>query len=240
MVASPSSPAAKATSPLVLLVEDEPPMRRFLESTLADHGFRVIVAEDGQRALSLAATHNPDLVVLDLGLPDLGGIEVTTRLREWSQAPILVVSARDQQADKVAALDAGANDFVTKPFAVGELMARLRVWVRQASRVDAAGAPVRCIGDLRFDFARRLVFLGDDELRLTRTEYRLLALFVANAGKVLSHRQILESIWGPRHTEDAQYVRVYMGHLRRKIEKDPARPRYLVTEAGIGYRLRTE
>jgi two-component system KDP operon response regulator KdpE len=240
MVASPSPLAPSATPPHVLLVEDEPSMRRFLQSTLVDHGFRVVTAENGRRGLEQATSHNPDLVILDLGLPDMDGLEVTARLRDWSEAPILVVSAREQQADKVQALDAGANDFVTKPFGVGELMARMRVWIRQATRAADDAAPIKRIGDLRFDFARRLVFLGEAEVHLTRTEYRLLALLVKNAGKVLSHRQILESVWGPRHGEDAQYVRVYMGHLRRKIEKDPARPRYLVTEPGIGYRLKTE
>jgi two-component system KDP operon response regulator KdpE len=226
---------------LVLLVEDEPSMRRFVQATLTDHGFRVVTAASGREALSQAATHVPDIVILDLGLPDMDGLEVTQRLREWSSVPILVVSARDRQIDKVTALDAGANDFVTKPFGVGELLARMRVWLRQAALVSAdEPTTVKEIGDLRFDFARRVVTVAGGEVHLTRTEYKLLALFVKNAGKVLSHKQVLESVWGPRHGEDAQYVRVYVGQLRRKIEKDPARPRYLLTESGVGYRLRAE
>jgi two-component system KDP operon response regulator KdpE len=179
-------------------------------------------------------------VILDLGLPDMDGLEVTAHLREWSTAPILVVSAREQQLDKVTALDAGANDFITKPFGVPELLARIRVWLRQ-SAMAAAESPssVKEIGDLRIDFGRRVVTASGREVHLTRTEYSLLALLVRNAGKVLSHRQILNSVWGPRHADDAQYVRVYMGQLRRKIERDPARPKYLVTESGVGYRLKT-
>ena len=231
----------EATSPLVLLVEDEPGMRKFLRRTVEDRGFRVVTADDGRAALGLAASHNPDMVILDLGLPDMDGLDVTARLREWSTVPILVVSARGQETDKVTALDAGANDFITKPFGVNELLARMRVWVRQSARAsDDSPASVVQVGSIRFDFERRLVLVDDREIRLTRTEYKLLALMVKNAGKVVSHRQILESVWGPGHREDSHYVRVYMGQLRQKIEKDSARPRYLVTESGIGYRLKTE
>jgi two-component system KDP operon response regulator KdpE len=227
--------------PVVLLVEDEPAMRKFVERALVDHGFRVLTAQTGRDALSLAASHNPDIVILDLGLPDMDGLEVTVRLREWSAVPILVVSAREQQSDKVTALDAGANDFVTKPFGVPELLARIRVWLRQTAIADAeSSTSVKDIGDLRVDFGRRVVTVGGNEVHLTRTEYKLLTLFVRNAGKVLSHKQILESVWGPRHAGDAQYVRVYMGQLRRKVERNPARPRYLVTESGVGYRLKTD
>jgi two-component system KDP operon response regulator KdpE len=214
-------------------------MRKFVHATLTDHGFRVVTAENGREALTLAASHDPDLVVLDLGLPDMDGLEVTSRLREWSAVPIVVVSAREQQADKVTALDAGANDFVTKPFGVGELLARIRVWLRQVALADARER-VKELGELRVDLGRRVVTLAGQELHLTRTEYKLLGLFLNNVGRVLTHKQILENVWGPRHGGDAQYVRVYVGQLRRKIEKDPARPRYLVTESGVGYRLRAD
>jgi two-component system KDP operon response regulator KdpE len=235
-----AAPAA-ATRPAVLLVEDELAMRRFVERTLVEQGFRVVTAETGRSALSLAASHNPEVVILDLGLPDMDGLEVTARLREWSSAPILVVSARGQQSDKVSALDAGANDFITKPFGVPELLARIRVWLRQAALTSAeAAASVKQIGDLRVDFARRIVTVADREVHLTRTEYQLLTLLVKNAGKVVTLRQILQTVWGPNHGEDAPYVRVYVGHLRRKIERDPAKPRYLLTEAGVGYRFKSE
>ena len=244
VIESPHAPlatTAEATTPLVLLVEDEPAMRKFLQRTVEDRSFRVVTADNGRAALGQAASHNPDMVILDLGLPDMDGLDVTARLREWSTVPILVVSARGQETDKVTALDAGANDFITKPFSVNELLARMRVWIRQTARAgDDSPSSVTQIGSIRFDFGRRLVFVDDREVRLTRTEYKLLALMVKNAGKVVSHRQILENVWGRGHADDAQYVRVYMGQLRQKIEKDSARPRYLVTESGIGYRLKTE
>jgi two-component system KDP operon response regulator KdpE len=227
--------------PLVLVVEDDPVIAKFLRAALGNRGFGVVTAASGMEALMQATSHNPDLVLLDLKLPDVDGFSVLSRLREWYRAPVLIVSASERQGDKVAALEAGANDYVTKPFAVGELVARMRVWLRQAA-IAGGGLPTSLhqIGELRFDFGRGLVFLGEEELRFTRTEYKLLGFFVKNAGKVLSHEQILEHVWGPRHRQSAQYVRVYVGHLRRKIERDPTRPRYLVTEAGIGYRLKGE
>ena len=225
--------------PLVLLVEDERPMQRFVSSAVAAHGYRVVTADDGNTALVQASAHNPDLVLLDLGLPDMDGVDVAIRLREWSSAPILILSARGQEQDKVSALDAGANDFVTKPFAVGELLARMRVWLRQTQRAsDDAASSVLTVGDLRIDLVRRLCFVGEDEVRLTPTEYKLLALLMRHAGKVLTHEHVLREVWGPQYVKETQYLRVYMGQLRRKIERDAARPRYLVTEPGVGYRLR--
>jgi two-component system KDP operon response regulator KdpE len=186
---------------------------RFLRATLPAHGYRVLEATSGAQALVEAQTRGPDLVLLDLGLPDLDGIEVTRRLREWSHVPILVVSARGQERDKVEALDAGADDSLTKPFGTG---------------------------DLRVDLGARLVHRAGREVRLTRTEYRLLAALVANAGKVMTHRQLLREVWGPGSTDESHYLRVYMAQLRHKLEEDPARPRHLLTETGVGYRLRVE
>ena len=236
-----SNDVAESLGPLVLVVEDDAVIGKFLRGTLVNRGFGVVTATTGRDALAQAASHNPDLVLLDLKLPDFDGLTVLSRLREWYQAPVFIVSGSDRQSDKVAALDAGANDYVTKPFAVGELVARMRVWLRQAAMTSGESATaLRQIGDLRFDFGRGVVSLRDEEIRFTRTEFKLLGFFVKNAGKVLSYEQILEHVWGPRHRCNAQYVRVYVGHLRRKIERDPASPRYLVTEAGIGYRLRGE
>jgi two-component system KDP operon response regulator KdpE len=232
--ANPSS----GTPPLVLLVEDERPMQRFVSTAIAAHGYRVVTADDGDGALAQASAHNPDLVLLDLGLPDMDGVDVAIRLREWSSAPILILSARGQEQDKVAALDAGANDFVTKPFAVGELLARMRVWLRETQRAsDGAGSIVE-VGGLRLDLARRLCFVDETLVHLTPTEYKIFALLMKHVGKVLTHEQVLSEVWGPRYARETQYLRVYMGQLRRKIERDAARPRYLVTEPGVGYRLR--
>jgi two-component system KDP operon response regulator KdpE len=226
--------------PLVLLVDDEPQLRRFLRAALPAQGYRLIEAATGREALALAGAHSPELVLLDLGLPDLDGVEVTRRLREWSAVPILVLSARDQERDKILALDAGADDYLTKPFGTGELLARMRVALRHAARPEGPDEPALQVGDLRVDFAARRVFVGEREVRLTRTEYRLLALLSRHAGKVVTHRQILKEIWGPHALEQTHYLRVYMGQLRHKIEADPARPRYLLTETGVGYRLQGE
>jgi two-component system KDP operon response regulator KdpE len=225
--------------PLVLVVEDEPQVMRFLRTTLPSHGFRVIEAAGGQQAIVQASTRSPDVILLDLGLPDLDGVEVTRRVREWSAVPIVVLSARDQEGDKIEALDAGADDYLTKPFGVGELLARMRVALRHTSR-DAGGASLFETGDLRVDLGARRVLLGGEEVRLTRTEYNLLAALVKHAGKVVTHRQLLKEVWGPGSVDQSHYVRVYMGQLRHKLEKEPARPRYLVTETGVGYRLKTD
>lgn len=227
--------------PIVLLIEDEAPVRKFLRASLVSHGYRTVEADCGREALGLATSHNPELVLLDLGLPDMDGLEVTQALRAWSSAPIIVISARGQEADKVQALDAGADDYVTKPFGTGELLARMRVALRHVAKRGIEGtSPVVVIGELRIDLASRLVFVGDREVHLTPIEYRLLAVLAKNAGKVVTHRHLLKEVWGPGRTAETQYLRVYMGQLRHKLEGQPARPRYLVTEPGVGYRLRSE
>jgi two-component system KDP operon response regulator KdpE len=221
-----------------MVVEDEPQIRRFLRPTLTSQGYRMVEAATGEEGVLQAAARQPDVVVLDLGLPDMDGLEVIRRLREWSAVPIVVLSARGQERDKIAALDAGADDYVAKPFAVGELLARLRVALRHAAR--RSSEPEDAVfrqGDLRVDLARRRVFVGEREVRLTRTEYRLLATLVRYAGRVLTHRQLLQEVWGPSHLDQSHYLRVYMAQLRRKLEADPARPRFMLTEPGVGYRL---
>jgi two-component system KDP operon response regulator KdpE len=225
-----------APGPLVLVVEDEEPVRRFLRAALAAHGYRVVEAGGVREAEQLAPGHNPDVFLLDLGLPDGDGVDLARRIREWSRAAIIVLSARGREEDKVDALDAGADDYLTKPFGVNELLARLRVALRHAKAVPGQ-QPVIEAGPLRIDLARREVTVGGRTVHLTPTEYRVLALLAQHAGKVLTHRQILREVWGPNATE-AHYVRVQMAELRKKIEVDPARPRLLVTEAGVGYRLR--
>jgi two-component system KDP operon response regulator KdpE len=224
---------------LVLLVEDDRSMRRHLRGTFADHDLRVVETETGTEALAQASARNPDLVVLDFGLPDMDGIQVTAKLREWSAVPIVILSARDEELDKIAALDSGANDYVTKPFATGELLARMRVWLRQTQRAPAdALSSTLDVGPLRIDFDKRLAFVDGREVRLTPTQYKLFATMMRNAGKVLTHEQILFAVWGPAYTREAQYLRVYMCQLRQKFEQDAARPRYFITEPSIGYRLR--
>jgi two-component system KDP operon response regulator KdpE len=226
--------------PMLLVVEDDNRMRKYLRGTLTDHRFRVVDARTGSEALVQAAGHNPDLVVLDFALPDLNGVQVTTKLREWTPAPILILSAHDEEHEKVAALDAGANDFLTKPFATGELLARIRVWLRHIQRADADSlSSVLDVGDLRIDFEKRVAFVEGREVRLTATQYKLFGFLMRNAGKVLTHEQLLSMVWGPAYTKETQYLRVYMGKLRQKFEKDAARPRHFVTESGVGYRLRS-
>jgi len=239
---APRDSTALAREPLVLVVEDEPQVMRFLRATLPANGYRVAEAASGARALVEAQTRQPDLVLLDLGLPDVDGLEVTRKIREWSRAvPIVVVSARGQERDKVQALDAGADDYLTKPFGTDELLARMRVALRHAARVaGGSGETAFEAGDLRVDLERRLVFRRGEEVRLTRTEYRLLAALVQNAGKVLTHRQLLREVWGPGAVNEAHYLRVYMAQLRHKLEDDPARPKLLLTETGVGYRLRVD
>jgi two-component system, OmpR family, KDP operon response regulator KdpE len=237
-----SAPAEVAgREPLVLVVEDEPQVMRFLRATLPANGYRLIEAANGTQALVEAQTRQPDIVLLDLGLPDLDGFEVTRRIREWSAVPIVVISARGQERDKVQALDAGADDYLTKPFGTDELLARMRVALRHAARVAGGGGEaVFETGDLRVDLSGRLVYRRGAEVRLTRTEYRLLAALVQHAGKVLTHRQLLREVWGPGSASETHYLRVYMAQLRHKLEDDPARPRHLLTETGVGYRLRAE
>ncbi len=225
----------------VLLIEDEPEIRRFLRTTLPAHGFRLYEAATGKDGLKEAQARNPDLILLDLGLPDLEGSEVIRQVREWTATPIIVLSARDQEQVKVAALDLGADDYVTKPFGVNELLARMRAALRHASRSAAdVGEPVFTLGDLKVDLGQRQVFVSAKEIHLTPIEYKLLTTLIRYAGKVMTHRQLLKEVWGPLHVEEGHYLRVYMRQLRNKLEKNPAHPRYLVTELGVGYRLRTE
>jgi len=225
--------------PLVLLVEDEVQMRRFLRAALGSHGFRLVEAATAREAMQLATSHNPSLILLDLGLPDGDGIDLTRELREWCKAPIIVISARGAEQDKVTALDVGADDYLTKPFGTNELIARMRVSLRHAAQAGGTSAPSTLqVGELFVDFARHEVRVGDRDVKLTPTEFRLLALLARNAGKVLTHRQILTEIWGPAYASQSHYVRVHMAELRRKVEREPARPQMLLTEAGVGYRLR--
>ncbi len=205
------------------------------------HGYRVIEAITGTEGLAHAAAHQPALILLDLGLPDIDGLEVTQRVREWSELPIIVLSARGQENDKIAALDAGADDYLTKPVGVGELLARMRVALRHAERtVQGQSDPVFAVGDLRVDLARRQVVVGGTEVHLTPIEYKMLATLIQHAGKVVTHNQLLNAVWGAAYATETPYLRVYMGQLRHKLEADPARPRYLITEPGVGYRLRAE
>jgi two-component system KDP operon response regulator KdpE len=223
----------------ILLIEDEPQMRRFLRVTLQSHGYRLVEAPSGKQGLTEATTRNPDVVLLDLGLPDMDGIEVTKTLREWSQVPIIVISAREQEEDKIRTLDAGADDYLTKPFGAGELLARIRVALRhEALRQSGQKEPVFVLGELRVDLSKRQVFLKDREVHLTPIEYRLLAVLVKHAGKVVTHTLLLKEVWGPVYSGQTQYLRVYMTSLRRKLEADPARPQFLLNEPGVGYRLK--
>jgi two-component system KDP operon response regulator KdpE len=237
-MSSPQPPAVSNVEPLILLIEDEMPVHKFLGASLPAHGFRLMSAENGKDGLARAADHNPEVVLLDLGLPDMDGLEVTHRLREWSNVPIIVLSARGQEKDKIAALDAGADDYLTKPFSTGELLARIRVALRHAARLaDNSPQAVFITGELRVDLAGRHVFLGENEVHLTPIEYKLLSVLVRYAGRVLTHQQLLKEVWGPHHAQDTHYLRVHMAQLRRKIEPSPAQPRYLLTETGIGYRF---
>lgn len=220
----------------VLIVEDEQAIRRFLRSALEAEGLRVFEAETLQRGLIEAATRKPDLVILDLGLPDGDGIDFIRDLRQWSQMPVIVLSARTEESDKIAALDAGADDYLSKPFGIGELQARLRVALRRHAGTPQ-NDPVVTFSDIQVDLASRRILRGSEELHLTPIEFRLLAVLLNNAGKVLTQRQLLSQVWGPNAVEHSHYLRIYMGHLRQKLEADPARPRHLLTETGIGYRL---
>ncbi|WFW20866.1 two-component system response regulator KdpE [Citrobacter braakii] len=220
----------------VLIVEDEHAIRRFLRTALEADGLRVYEAETLQRGLLEAATRKPDLIILDLGLPDGDGIDFIRDLRQWSAIPVIVLSARSEESDKIAALDAGADDYLSKPFGIGELQARLRVALRRHAS-GASPEPVVHFSNVKVDIAARLVHRGDEEIHLTPIEFRLLAVLLNNAGKVLTQRQLLNKVWGPNAVEHSHYLRIYMGHLRQKLELDPARPRHFLTETGIGYRF---
>lgn len=227
------------SAPVILVIDDETAMRRFLRASLASNGYQLIEASTAEEGITRAAAHSPDLILLDLGLPDLDGLVVTERLREWSKTPIIVLSARGQEQDKIQALDAGADDYLTKPFGVGELLARLRVALRHAAAGEGGEARF-AVGELRIDLARRQVRVGERDVHLTPIEYKLLAALVKHAGRVLTHRALLKEVWGPSACEQVHYLRVYMGQLRHKLEQTPGRPRYLLTEPGVGYRLRAE
>lgn len=224
------------TAPLLVLIEDELPIRRFLHAALQP-AFVLHDAGNAAEGLRLIAREKPDLIILDLGLPDLDGVDVIRQLREWSQVPVIVLSARDQERDKVLALDAGADDYLVKPFGVEELLARLRVALRHSNRVPESENSVVSFGEVSVDLLRRQVSRGGETVHLTPLEYKLLVQLIRHRGKVLTHRQLLREVWGPAHVEHPHYLRIYMGQLRQKLEHEPARPRHLLTELGVGYRL---
>jgi two-component system KDP operon response regulator KdpE len=222
----------------VLVVDDEEAIRRFLRVALTSQAYTVIEAASGQEALSAATAEKPDIIILDLGLPDIDGVEVTRLLRQWTQIPIIILSVRGSESDKIAALDSGADDYLTKPFGVGELLARLRAALRRTAQ--AANEPVFTSGSLKVDMAARLVTVSGREVQLTPTEYGLLRVLVTHAGKVLTHRHLLREVWGAEYGEEFHMLHVNISNLRRKIEPDPARPKFIITEPGVGYRLRTD
>ena len=224
-------------TPIAILIEDERQIRRFVRTALEGEGWSVVETDTLRQGLIDAGTRKPDLIILDLGLPDGDGIEFLRDLRSWSKVAVIVLSARVDEADKIAALDAGADDYLTKPFGVGELLARVRAASRRRQQVGAGNGSVFEFGDISVDLSLRVVLRRGSPVHLTPIEYRLLTLLVANAGKVMTHRQILREVWGPSHAEDGHYVRVYMGHLRQKLEDDPAQPRHILTETAVGYRL---
>ena len=221
-----------------LVVDDETSIRRYLRATLTAQGFAVYEAANGQEAINAVLANHPDIIILDLGLPDFDGIEVTRRLREWSQTPIIILSVREAEQDKIAALDAGADDYLSKPFSTGELMARMRVVMRrQASKTDE---PTLHVDELQMDLSRRMVIVRGNEISLTPTEYDILRLLMQNAGKVITHNQLLRQVWGTAYESEMHILRVNISNLRRKIEHDPARPMYIHTEPGVGYRMRAD
>jgi two-component system KDP operon response regulator KdpE len=222
----------------ILLIDDEPQMRRFLRVTLSSQGYELVEAENGTDGLTQAATRNPDVVLLDLGLPDIDGLDVLASIREWSQVPVIVISAREQEQDKITALDIGADDYLTKPFSAGELLARIRVAMRhRAVQQGGLPEPIFMLETLKVDLTKRQVFVSDIEVHLTPIEYKLLSYLIKNAGKVVTHKQLLKEVWGPAYADQMHYVRIYMGMLRHKLEADPACPRYFINEPGVGYRL---
>jgi two-component system KDP operon response regulator KdpE len=232
-----------STSPLVLVIEDEPQTRRFLRPVLKNRGFRLIEASTGRMGLDEAAAKRPEIILLDLGLPDIDGVEVTRKLREWSFVPIIVLSVRDREEEKIEALDAGADDYLTKPFGAGELLARMRVAQRHVLRAGPGApqaAPLVSSGDLRIDLVNRIVTVAGEDVHLTPTEYELLAVLLRSPGKVITHRALLKEVWGNAYADHVEYLRVYMAQLRRKLEHDQARPRYIITEPGVGYRIRID
>lgn len=228
------------SAPHILVIDDEPQILRAMHAILTEKGFRVTTTSRGEEGLTLAAASEPDVVILDLGLPDLDGVEVCVRLREWTQTPIIILSVRDSERDKVAALDRGADDYLTKPFGVEELLARVRVALRHSTRIQGAQSTVVKAGSVVIDLAWHQVKRGEDEVKLTGTEYKLLAYLAANHGRVLTHQSILTHVWGPADADHTEYLRVYVRQLRKKLEVDPDRPQYILTESGIGYRFITD
>jgi len=223
--------------PVVILIEDERQIRRFVRTALETEGWSVHETETMRQGLTDAGTRKPDLIILDLGLPDGDGVEFLRDLRGWSKVPVIVLSARVNEQDKIEALDAGADDYLTKPFGIGELLARVRATSRRRLEAGAEVGSIFEFGDVKVDLSLRTAHKGVTPIHLTPIEYRLLSLLIANAGKVLTHRQILREVWGPAHSEDGHYVRVYMGHLRHKLEDDPTQPKHILTETAVGYRL---
>jgi two-component system KDP operon response regulator KdpE len=226
-----------SNAPHILVIDDEPQILRAMRAILTEKQFKVTTASRGEEGLTLAAANEPDIVILDLGLPDMDGVEVCTRLREWTQCPIIILSVRDSERDKVAALDKGADDYLTKPFGIEELLARVRVALRHSARVQATPSKVVKAGQLTIDLAWHIVKLGEEEVKLTGTEHKLLSYLAANHGRVLTHQSILTNVWGPADADHTEYLRVYMRQLRKKLEADPERPQYILTEPGIGYRF---
>lgn len=227
------------TNPVIIVIEDDPPIRRFLRTGLSTQGFTVFESDTGKQGIIEAEIRKPDLVILDLGLPDMDGVDVIKAIRTWSAIPIIILSARSGEQHKIDALDAGADDYLTKPFGFGELLARIRVALRHASRTqDQTQSEVFVTANLKVDLHNRLVSIDDQEIHLTPIQYRLLAVLVKHAGRVLTHQQILKEVWGPSYSENAHYLRIYMSQLRQKLEADPTQPKFLLTESGVGYRLK--
>ncbi len=227
------------TDPVIIVIEDDPPIRRFLRTGLGTHGFTIYEAETGKQGIVEVGVRKPDLLILDLGLPDMDGVEVIKAIRAWSPIPIIVLSARSSEQQKIDALDAGADDYLTKPFGIGELLARIRVALRHAIRPsEHVESDVFTNGSLKVDLINRLASIDDQEIHLTPIQYRLLAVLIKHAGKVLTHKQILNEVWGPSYQENAHYLRIYMSQLRQKLETDPTQPKILLTESGVGYRLK--
>ncbi len=227
----------KATSPLLLLIEDDPQFQMLLSTTLESHDYQVLAASSGQDGLILIRNRQPGLVILDLGLPDIDGQEVILRLRKWTGVPIVVLSARNQESEITKALDNGADDYLTKPFSTAVLISRIKALLRRVAKVPGGAQEFFQVGELKIELAKRRVFVGEQEVSLTPIEFKLIDVLVRHAGFVVTHRQLLEKVWGPSYIEHSHYLRTYMGQLRHKLERDPARPRYLLTEAGVGYRL---
>jgi two-component system KDP operon response regulator KdpE len=227
----------KTTNPLLLLIEDDPQFQRLLSTTLESQDYQVLAAATGQEGLIAARSQQPSLLILDLGLPDIDGQEVISHLRKWSELPIIVLSARNQESEITQALDNGADDYLTKPFSTAVLISRIKALLRRVAKLPSGALEVFQVGELKIELTKRRVFVGEQEVSLTPIEFNLLSELVRHAGFVVTHRQLLEKVWGPSYIEHSHYLRIYMGQLRHKLESDPARPRYLLTEAGVGYRL---